>query len=154
MFTGGKGPKKSLIDSLKSMKSQVPAFLSKKAGSKSDKEGEAADNEESKELLDKKDEGGDDEKAADKTKDEEAAKEEGEEAKTEAAAASQPSRGAALLESLRNVASHVPTMFKRPAKEKEADVEAGEKDELLEKEADNKSKEEQEGLEEVRKRWL
>ena len=69
MFTGGKGPKKSLIDSLKSMKSQVPAFLSKKAGSKSDKEGEAADNEESKELLDKKDEGGDDEKEGLRTND-------------------------------------------------------------------------------------
>ena len=141
----GKKDKKSFMDNLKNMKSQVhvPAFLSKK-GSK-DKDPEAGDNEESKELLEKK-EGEDGEK-----------KEEGEEGekkeetdddaadKPDDKTTTAPSRGAALLESLRNVASQVPSMFKKQ-KEKEPDVEAGEKDELLEKEGEKKPDE----LEEVK----
>ena len=73
---------------------------------------EAGDKEESKELLEKK-EGQED--GADETKDK--AETEGKDEKSpeeDAKASDQPSRGAALLESIRSVASHVPAIFRKP----------------------------------------
>ena len=109
-----------IIDSLKNIKSQVhvPAFLSKMSSSK-EKDVEAGDKEESKELLEKKE--GDVEAGGEETKEkpdveETEEKKEDEETKpadqTDGKAA--PSRGAALLESIRSVASHVPAIFRKP----------------------------------------
>merc|ERR1711997_1408145 len=136
-----------IIDSLKDIKSKVhvPAFLSKKTSSK-EKDVEAGDKEESKELLEKKEEDG--EKEGEEAKETEekpdAEQKEGEEDtkepdQTDGKAAT--SRGAALLESIRSVASHVPAIFRKP-KVKDTDVEAGEKDELLDKQEDSNKKEE------------
>ena len=59
--------------------------------------------EESKELLEKKE--GDDEEGDDEKKD-------GDE-KTEEEKEETPSKGSSLLDSIRNVASHVPALFKK-----------------------------------------
>ncbi len=59
--------------------------------------------EESKELLEKKE--GDDEEGDDEKKD-------GDE-KTEEEKKETPSKGSSLLDSIRNVASHVPALFKK-----------------------------------------
>ncbi len=129
-----KDAKKKILDNLKSVKDHVhmPAFLSKSKSSKKEKDAEAGDQEESKELLEKKEgEAGGEKKEG----------EEGEEATTkedEEAKDSKGSKGAAILESLRNVASQVPSLFKKSDKgNKEVDVEAGgekeESKELLEK---------------------
>jgi carboxylesterase type B len=137
--------KPSLLDNLKSMKSQVhmPAFLSKKTTPK-EKDPEAGDKDESKELLEKK-EG--DAEVGEPKEEEETAEDKSEKVVEE----SQPpaSKGNVFLDSLRSVASHVPSIFKGKSTAKttdEKDVEAGEKDELLEKKEGEKSDE----LEEVK----
>merc|ERR1711981_698718 len=134
-----------IMGSLKNIKSKahVPAFLSKMSSSK-EKDVESGDKEESKELLEKKkedaeevqeekkeiteEEGGEEKPADDETKPVD---------QTDGKAAT--SRGAAILESIRSVASHVPAIFRKP-KDKETDLEAGEKDELLDKQEDSKRK--------------
>merc|ERR1712080_191297 len=117
-----------IIDSLKDIKSKVhvPAFLSKKASSK-EKDVEAGDKETEEKPEAEQKEGEEDTKEPDQT---------------DGKAAT--SRGAALLESIRSVASHVPAIFRKP-KVKDTDVEAGEKDELLDKQEDSNKKEIQEG---------
>lgn len=139
-----------IMDSIKNIKSQVhvPAFLSKKSSSK-EKDAEAGDKEESKELLEKKE--GDSEKGGDETKEktdtEDTEQKPGEEETKEVDQTDckpATSRGAALLESIRSAASHVPAIFRKP-KDKETDVEAGEKDELLDKQDDSNKKEDVEG---------
>jgi len=128
------------------MKSQVhmPAFLSKKTTSK-EKDPEAGDKDESKELLEKKE--GDDAEEGEPKEEGETAEDKSEKVVEE----SQPpaSKGNVFLDSLRSVASHVPSIFKGKSTAKtidEKDVEAGEKDELLEKKEGGKSDE----LEEVK----
>ena len=123
-----KEKKPSLLDNLKSMKNQVhmPAFLTKKSSPK-EKDPEAGDKEESKELLEKK-EGEEEEKKEGEEKDEE----KGEEGTEETPAApAKESKGNVFLDSLRSVASHVPSIFKgkitAKIPEKDADIEAGEK---------------------------
>merc|ERR1712223_1480524 len=142
-----KDKKSKIIDSLKNIKSQVhvPAFLKK--GSK-EKDVETGDKEESKELLEKK-EG--QEEGADENKDkeegeatEEKSPEDEEKTADQADGKATSSRGTALLESIRSVASQVPFLFKK-SKAKETDVEAGEKDELLDKQEDTNKKEGEEG---------
>ena len=90
------------------MKSQVhmPAFLSKKSTSK-EKDPEAGDKEESKELLEKK-EG---EVATEEGKEggENTGEEAGDATKTETEG---KNKGNVFLDSLRSVASHVPSIFK------------------------------------------
>ena len=103
--------KTSIIDSLKNIKSQV---FPKRKGETSETDGDKP--EEAEKLLEEKPE---------KKEDDE--KEESKDEKKE-----EKSKGASLLKSIRNVASGVPALFKKDAT-KEADVEAGEKDELLEK---------------------
>ena len=109
-----------IINSLKNIKSQVhvPAFLSKKSSAK-DKDVEAGDKEEAKELLEKKDEDdkgeGDDNKEKAEEDDAEDKKEEGEEKTADQTDGKQAqSRGSALLESIRSVASNVPAIFRKP----------------------------------------
>merc|ERR1712110_1372560 len=123
-------------------------------GEEEEKEEEAGDKEESKELLEKKEEDG--EKEGEEAKETEekpdAEQKEGEvdtkePDQTDGKAAT--SRGAALLESIRSVASHVPAIFRKP-KVKDTDVEAGEKDELLDKQEDSNKKEEGDELKEVK----
>merc|ERR1712223_180603 len=132
-----KDKKSKIIDSLKNIKSQVhvPAFLKK--GSK-EKDVETGDKEESKELLEKKE--GQEEGAAT----EEKSPEDEEKTADQADGKATSSRGTALLESIRSVASQVPSLFKK-SKAKEEDVEAGEKDELLDKQEDTNKKEGEEG---------
>merc|ERR1712051_1079774 len=109
-----------IIDSLKDIKSKVhvPAFLTKKTSSK-EKDVEAGDKEESKELLEKKEEDG--EKEGEEAKETEekpdTEQKEGEEDTKEpdqTDGKTATSRGAALLESIRSVASHVPAIFRKP----------------------------------------
>lgn len=147
--------KSGILDNLKNMTSHVhvPAFLSKSKANK-DKEAEAGDKEESKELLEKKEgeEGAEEKKEGEEG--EEAKKVEGEETEeTEENKDKEKAASKGILESLRNVASHVPSMFSRSKanKDKEADVEAGEKEELLEDKDDSNKKEgEGDELEEVK----
>ena len=111
--------KTSIIDSLKNIKSQVFSKV-KKTEEKTETDGEKP--EEAEKLLEEKP--GDDE-----------TKEESKEEPTE------KSKGSSLLKSIRNVASGVPALFKKDTP-KEADAEAGEKEELIEKkegDADNKT---------------
>ena len=111
-----KDKKSKIIDSLKNIKSQVhvPAFLKK--GSK-EKDVETGDKEESKELLEKKEgqeEGADENK--DKTEGEgteEKSPEDEEKTADQADGKATSSRGTALLESIRSVASQVPSLFKK-----------------------------------------
>lgn len=123
---GGKADEKktSIIDSLKNIKSQV--FPKSKKG-EAPESGEKSD--EAEKLLEEK------EKTEEK-KDEEKEKEKGE--------------GSSLLQRIRNVASGVPALFKKDTG-KEADVEAGEKDELLEKKEDKvDGKEDELKMEEIK----
>ena len=128
--TTTKEKKPSLLDNLKSMKNQVhmPAFLTKKSSPK-EKDPEAGDKEESKELLEKK-EG--EEEEEEKKEGEEKDEEKGEEGTEETPAApAKESKGNVFLDSLRSVASHVPSIFKgkitAKIPEKDIDIEAGEK---------------------------
>ena len=73
---------------------------------KTNKDVTDGDKEESKELLDKKEEG---EEEEEKKEGEDGEKEETEKKET-------PSKGSSLLESIRNVASHVPALFKSKEK--------------------------------------
>lgn len=147
-----KEKKHTFMDNLKSMKNQVhmPAFLSKKSTSK-EKDPEAGDKEESKELLEKKEGAGETTNEEGKEGAEETAEEGDEAPKTETEG---KTKGNVFLDSLRSVASHVPSIFKgkQTAKtpDKDADVEAGEKDELLEKKEGDKPEGEQGELEEVK----
>ena len=111
-----KDKKSKIIDSLKNIKSQVhvPAFLKK--GSK-EKDVETGDKEESKELLEKK-EG--QEEGTDENKDkpegeatEEKSPEDDEKTADQTDGKATSSRGTALLESIRSVASQVPSLFKK-----------------------------------------
>merc|ERR1712223_1494873 len=131
--------KPGFLDNLKSIGShvQLPSFLSKKGDSKvKDVEAGEDKEEESKELLEKK-EGEEEEK---KDGEEESPKEKDGETTEETPAVKKdegPSKASAFLDSLRNVASQVPSIFKgqkdkKAKSEKDADVEAGEKEELLE----------------------
>ena len=90
------------------MKSQVhmPAFLSKKSTSK-EKDPEAGDKEESKELLEKKEGEGATEEG--KEGGENTGEEAGDATKTETEG---KNKGNVFLDSLRSVASHVPSIFK------------------------------------------
>ena len=108
---GGKPEEKktSIIDSLKNIKSQV--FPKSKKG-EAPESGEKSD--EAEKLLEEKEK-------TEETKEEEKEKEKGE--------------GSSLLQRIRNVASGVPALFKKDSG-KETDVEAGEKDELLENKED------------------
>jgi len=137
--------KPGFLDNLKSIGShvQLPSFLSKKESKVKDVEAGGDKEEESKELLEKK-EGEEDEK---KEGEEETEKELEPEEKAEKAEEKEtvpavkkdegPSKATAFLDSLRNVASQVPSIFKgqkdkKAKSDKDADVEAGEKEELLE----------------------
>merc|ERR1712083_910012 len=108
-----------------------------------------------KELLEKK-EGEEEEK---KDGEEESPKEKDGETTEETPAVKKdegPSKASAFLDSLRNVASQVPSIFKgqkdkKAKSEKDADVEAGEKEELLEAGGEAEVGEKKEGdLEEVK----
>ena len=98
--------KSSIIDSIKSIKSQV--FPKTKKGETTETDGEKP--EEEKLLEEKPEEDKEEEKQETKEK----------------------AKGSSILKSIRNVASGVPALFKKESA-KETDVEAGEKDELLEK---------------------
>lgn len=138
---GGEDKPPGFFYNIKVMKKDFSSFLSKKSGSK-DKDpeaGEAKDDEESKELLEKKDD--------DNAEDKEEKKDDNAEQDVEKKEAS---KGPTFLDSLRNVASQVPSMFKKTDKKPadDADVEAGEKDELLEE--GKEGKKEEGDLEEVK----
>ena len=114
--------KSSIIDSLKSIKSQVFSKSKKTEASETDG-GEKS--EEAEKLLEEKPE-----EKTEETKEEEKEPKEKKE-----------NKGSSILKSIRNVASGVPALFKKDSP-KESDVEAGEKDELLEnkdEEKDNKT---------------
>merc|ERR1711971_799810 len=127
--------KPGFLDNLKSIGShvQLPSFLSKKESKVKDVEAGGDKEEESKELLEKK-EGEEDEK---KEGEEETEKAEEKETVPAVKKDEGPSKATAFLDSLRNVASQVPSIFKgqkdkKAKSDKDADVEAGEKEELLE----------------------
>ena len=113
---GDKDKKTKIIDSLKNIKSQVhvPAFLKK--GSK-EKDVENGDKEESKELLEKKegqDEGTEENKDKPETEGtDEKSPEDQEKTTDQTDGKASSSRGTALLESIRSVASHVPALFRK-----------------------------------------
>ena len=113
---GDKDKKSKIIDSLKNIKSQVhvPAFLKK--GSK-EKDVESGDKEESKELLEKKegqDEGPEENKDKPETEGtDEKSPEDQPKTADQADGKASSSRGTALLESIRSVASHVPALFRK-----------------------------------------
>ena len=103
--------KTSIIDSLKNIKSQVFPKSKKEEAPESDEKPEEAEK-----LLEEK---VDDEKTEGKEK----------------AEVKEKSEGSSLLKRIRNVASGVPALFKKDTA-KEVDVEAGEKDELLDNKED------------------
>ena len=134
---GAAGSKKAgFLDNIKAIKGhvQLPSFLTKKGSKDKDPEaGEDEKEEESKELLEKKEDGDEEDKKEGDEEQKEANEDDNEkkEAKEEKPASS-------ILDSLRNVASQVPSLFKgskdksKKNSDKDADVEAGEKEELLE----------------------
>merc|ERR1712156_1158297 len=137
--------KPGILDKVKSIGShvQLPSFLSKKESKVKDVEAGDDKEEESKELLEKEEDEKDEKKDGEEEKEKELEpedKEEKPEEKDLTPAVKKdegPSKATAFLDSLRNVASQVPSYFKgqkdkKAKSDKDADVEAGEKEELLE----------------------
>lgn len=115
--------KTSIIDSLKNIKSQV-FNKGKKAEETTETDGEKP--EEAEKLLEEK------------PKEEENEEE-----------VKEKSKGSSLLKSIRNVASGVPALFKKDSP-KEADAEAGEKEDLLEKKEGEENKTDDLKMEEIK----